>query len=133
MTQSKESTADGTAILRAAQWLADKPAWAGYFEGRDLGTGVTVVAFSTDEIGDGPSLHVHPYDELFMLIKGNALVTIGDRRIEASAGDVVLGPAEVPHKYHNLGPGPLETIDIHLSDEWIQTDLDDPDADANNG
>ena len=46
--------------------------------------------------------------------------------LEAEAGDIVLGPANIPHKYHNLGPGPLESIDIHLSPEWIQTDLDDP-------
>ena len=46
--------------------------------------------------------------------------------LEAEAGDILLGPADVPHKYHNLGPGLLESTDIHLSDRWIQTDLDDP-------
>lgn len=130
MSHPTQPTSNRAAVLRAAQWLSDKPAWAGYFDGRDLGTNVTVVAFSTDEVGAGPCLHVHPYDELFMLTKGRALVTVGERRIEASAGDVVLGPAEVPHKYHNLGPGSLETIDIHLSDRWIQTDLEDPEAES---
>ncbi len=57
---------------------------------------------------------------------GRALFTIGDERIEAQAGDILLGPANVPHKYHNLGPGLLESTDIHLSDRWIQTDLDEP-------
>ncbi|QDT10786.1 hypothetical protein K239x_27770 [Planctomycetes bacterium K23_9] len=26
----------------------------------------------------------------------------------------------------NLGPGSLETTDIHVSESWIQTDLEDP-------
>ena len=51
----------------------------------------------------------------------------GDRR-EAKAGQIVFGPANVPHKFHNLGPGRLDTTDIHVSDRWIQTDLDDPEA-----
>ena len=60
--------------------------------------------------------------------EGRARFTVGGTAIDAEAGDVVFGPAEVPHKFHNLGPGPLRTTDLHLSDRWIQTDLDDPDA-----
>lgn len=128
MSQSSNTSTERTASLRAAQWLTDPDVWAGHFDGRDLGTNATVLAFSTDEIGVGPSLHVHPYDEIFMVRKGHSQITIGERRIQASAGDVVLGPAGVPHKYHNLGPGSLETLDTHLSDHWIQTELDDPET-----
>ena len=39
-------------------------------------------------------------------------------------GEVVLGPAGVPHRFENLGPGRLQTVDIHHSPRWIQTDLD---------
>jgi mannose-6-phosphate isomerase-like protein (cupin superfamily) len=60
------------------------------------------------------------------MTKGRALFTVGDEKIEAQEGDVLLGPANVPHKYHNLGPGVLESTDIHLSPEWIQTNLEDP-------
>ena len=52
--------------------------------------------------------------------------TIGEEKIEAEAGQILLGPANVPHKFENLGPGVLETTDIHLSPEWIQTNLEDP-------
>ena len=48
---------------------------------------------------------------------------------QAEAGDVLMAPAEIPHKFKNLGPGLLETTDIHVSDRWIQTNLDDPDPD----
>jgi mannose-6-phosphate isomerase-like protein (cupin superfamily) len=112
--------------LRASNWLAPGGRWLGAVEGRDLDTNVTVLFYATDEIGAGPRWHVHSYDEIFIVRSGRASFTIGDAKIEASAGDILMGPAHVPHKYHNLGPGRLETIDIHLSDRWIQTDLDDP-------
>lgn len=101
--------------------------WRGAAEGHRLGTGVTVLFYETDEIGVGPKWHVHPYDEVFVIREGRALFTVGDSRIEAETGDLVLGPANIPHKFHNLGPGRLVTMDIHQSDRWIQTDLEDPD------
>ena len=113
-------------ILKRADWASDDRLWKGMYEGKDIGTGVTVLLYATEEVGVGPRWHVHPYDEIFIMRVGRALFTIGDERIEAQAGDILLGPANVPHKYHNLGPGLLESPDIHVSDRWIQTDLDDP-------
>ncbi len=113
-------------ILKRRDWASDDRLWRGRFEGRDIGTGVTVLFYATEEVGVGPRWHVHPYDEIFIIRTGRALFTIGEEKIEAEAGDILLGPAEVPHKYSNLGPGPLESTDIHLSDRWIQTDLEDP-------
>ena len=112
--------------ISAADWGDASDLWQGHFEGRSLDTGVTVLFFSTEEVGNGPSWHVHPYDEVFILRRGRARFTIGEAKIDAEAGDVLMGPAHVPHKYESLGPDPLETTDIHLSDRWIQTDLDDP-------
>lgn len=112
--------------LTRADWARDPELWRGRFEGKGIGTGVTVLFFASEKVGAGPVLHVHPYDEVFIVRQGRALFTIGDEKIEAAAGDILLGPAEVPHKFENLGPGLLETTDIHLSDRWIQTDLDDP-------
>lgn len=93
-------------------------------EGGDLGTGLTVLFYSTAEIGAGPRRHVHPYDEVFCIRRGRARFTVGDEVIEAQAGEAVLGPAGLPHTFVNLGPEPLETVDIHLSPRWIQTDLE---------
>lgn len=101
-------------------------AWRGAAEGYQLGTGVTVLFYETDEVGVGPKWHVHPYDEVFVIREGRALFTVGEKKLEAETGDVVLGPANVPHKFHNLGPGKLVTVDIHQNDRWIQTDLEDP-------
>ena len=98
--------------------------WRGVIPGLDLGGPVTVLAYGTDEVGVGPRLHVHPYDETFIVIAGNARFTVGDAIVDATAGDVVLGPAGVPHKFENRGPDRLQTIDIHHSPTWIQTDLE---------
>jgi mannose-6-phosphate isomerase-like protein (cupin superfamily) len=113
-------------ILHRNDWSSHEHLWKGYFQGEDIGTNVTVLFYVTDTLGEGPRWHVHPYDEIFIIRTGNALFTIGEKKIEAKAGDILLGPAEIPHKYHNIGPGSLETTDIHLSNRWIQTDLEDP-------
>lgn len=114
------------AVVKRADWGSKDELWHGKVEGTTIGTDATVLFFATAKVGDGPRWHVHPYDELFIIRTGRALFTIGDEKIEAEAGDVLLGPANRPHKYSNLGPGLLESIDIHLSDRWIQEDLDDP-------
>ena len=111
-----------------AQWNSLRDFWHGHVEGRDLGTGVTVLFYANKEKGKGPGWHVHPYDEVFIIREGRALFTIGETRIEAETGDVLLGPAGIPHKFANIGEGRLDTVDIHLSDRWIQTDLPDPET-----
>lgn len=116
--------------LRRADWerggdhLPDG-AWRGRFEGRDLGTNVCVLFFASERVGAGPVLHTHPYDEVFVVRQGRARFTIGETTVEAGAGDVLLAPAGTPHRFENLGPGALETTDIHLSDRVIQTDLEE--------
>ncbi len=115
-------------VLQRSDWASDDRLWRGRIEGRALGTNVTVLFFASEKEGAGPVLHCHPYDEVFILRTGRALFTIGDESMTAEAGQILLCPAHVPHKFANLGPGLLETIDIHLSDRLIQTDLAEADA-----
>ncbi len=102
---------------------ADGP-WVGSCEGDALGGPVTILAYGNTAVGDGPRLHVHPYDEVFVVIAGAARFFVGDEIIDAIAGEAVLGPAGVPHRFENIGPGLLQTLDIHHSPRWIQTDLE---------
>lgn len=99
--------------------------WRGSLEGLATGSGVTVLAYGTDTVGAGPGLHVHPYDETFLVVQGRARFFVGNESIDAGAGEAVFGPAGMPHRFENLGPGRLQTIDIHHSPRWIQTDLED--------
>lgn len=98
--------------------------WRGSIDGETLAGPVTVLAYGTDTVGEGPRLHVHPYDETFIVVAGRARFFVGDEVIEAVAGDVLLGPGGVPHRFENAGPGRLQTIDVHHSPRWIQTDLE---------
>ncbi len=103
--------------------VSDGP-WRGALHGEAIGSEITILAYGNDTPGEGPRLHVHPYDETFVVITGRARFYVGDQVIEAGAGEVVLGPAGLPHRFENIGPGRLQTIDIHHSPRWIQTDLE---------
>lgn len=105
------------------EWLKSIDPPKGVVEGHSYGVNCVVIRYSTDEIGEGPNLHVHPYDEVFHILEGRAEFTVGEETIIAEAGSLVIGPANIPHAYKNLGPGRLDSVDIHLNSEWIQYDL----------
>lgn len=116
---------DGIRRFARSDWAyRPGPVWRGRLEGLRAGTDATLAFYETDEIGKGPVLHVHPYAETFIVLEGRGRYQIGDEVIEAEAGDVLIGPADIPHKFTNLGPGRLKTVDIHHSPEWIQQDLE---------
>lgn len=118
-------TPDGRSPAKARLFdgTVDEP-YRGSVNGEVLGTGITVLTYGNDEPGTGPVLHVHPYDEVFVVQQGRARFFVGGEVIDAAAGETVLGPAGVPHRFVNLGPGRLQTLDIHLSPRWIQTNLE---------
>lgn len=50
--------------------------------------------------GDAAPLHVHHReDEQFLVSEGGARFVIGDKSLDATAGDLVLLPREIPHAY----------------------------------
>jgi mannose-6-phosphate isomerase-like protein (cupin superfamily) len=117
-------TPDGRPPAKASLFEETDPGpWRGFVNGEALGGEVTVLTYGNDTPGEGPRLHVHPYDETFVVIQGRARFFVGDQVIEAVAGEVVLGPKGVPHRFENDGPGRLQTIDLHHAPRWIQTDL----------
>ena len=93
------------------------------FEGYRYGD-VDVSFFLVDTPpGTGPVLHTHPYEEIFVVQEGTATFTVGDDTIEVSAGQIVVAPAGVPHKFVNSGSGPLRQVDIHPSERIQQVDI----------
>jgi mannose-6-phosphate isomerase-like protein (cupin superfamily) len=94
------------------------------FEGKDYGSGVSIYLVELTKVGAGPKLHKHPYAETWIIRGGNARFTVAGETVEASAGEILVGPAEVPHKFENLGPDALDIICIHPSDRFIQEDLE---------
>ncbi len=69
--------------------------------------------------GQGVRLHKHPYQEIFTIQEGAATYTVGSASIEAHAGQIIVVPADTPHKFVNTGSGPLRQIDIHVSSKFI--------------
>ncbi len=75
--------------------------------------------------GGGPSLHKHPCEEVFVVQEGQATFTIGDTTLEVRGGQIVIGPANTPHKFKNSGEEPLQMVTIHPSKEVITEWLED--------
>ena len=85
--------------------------------GTAIGAGVCVIVVDSDP-GEGPRLHRHPYEEIFVMHEGEATFTLGDEQIVAKPGDVLVAPAGTPHKFVNTGTGRLRQVDIHASPEF---------------
>jgi mannose-6-phosphate isomerase-like protein (cupin superfamily) len=75
--------------------------------------------------GRGPVLHLHPYKEIFVMQQGQATFTIGDETLEVHGGQIVVAPANTPHKFRNSGAEPLLMISIHLNKCVIQQKLEE--------
>lgn len=92
------------------------------FEGRDFGSPVSM--FLTDKRpGEGSGLHLHPYRETWVVQRGEAEFTVGEERIRATTGDIVVAPANVPHCFVNVGGDRLQVVCIHPSETILQQDL----------
>ena len=68
--------------------------------------------------GGNVRLHKHPYKEIFIVLEGISTFTVGDDTLKAGAGNIIIVPAEVPHKFRNEGDQQLKQIDIHVSKEF---------------
>ena len=60
---------------------------------------LTLFAF---DHGQGLSEHTSPYDAVVQMLDGQSEITIGDKTIVVSAGDMVIMPAGVPHALRSL-------------------------------
>jgi mannose-6-phosphate isomerase-like protein (cupin superfamily) len=102
------------ALQRNGFWL---------FEGADHGA-VDLSFFLLDSApGAGPPLHVHPYAEVFVVHEGEVTFVIGDESLTAVGGQVVVAPANRPHRFWNSGSARLRTTNIQPSastiTEWL--------------
>jgi len=58
--------------------------------------------------GDGPPMHIHySQDEEGMVTTGTLSVEVGGRRIDANAGEKVMLPRGIPHRWWNQSDQPL--------------------------
>ncbi len=69
--------------------------------------------------GGSVRLHRHAYQEIFILLEGRAAFTVGSDTLEAHAGQVIIVPANTPHKFKNAAGQNLKQVDIHTSRQFI--------------
>jgi len=94
---------------------------AALFQGRD---DAPVSIFITQyDRGQGPSLHLHPYPEVFVVQAGTAVFTAGDEELVVDAGHIVVVPAQTPHGFKNPADDKLRVVSVHPSPTVQQTDL----------
>ena len=61
------------------------------FEGAQFG-GIQATSFIVSfPPGAGVGLHVHPYPEVFILLRGQVRFRVGDEKVEAHADQIVIG------------------------------------------
>ncbi|WP_309083245.1 cupin domain-containing protein [Chelativorans sp.] len=106
-------------VINRDAWADASDLWHGEWEGRAAGAGISIIFFSSDRLGGGPRLHTHPYAETFVVRQGRARFTVGQETVEAQPGQILVVPPGTPHRFENLGPGRLETTDIHASETFI--------------
>ena len=75
--------------------------------------------------GGAIRLHKHPYEEIFIIQEGISTFTVCSVTLEARAGQIILVPAEVPHKFMNLSDKQLKQIDIHVNKQFVTDWLED--------
>jgi mannose-6-phosphate isomerase-like protein (cupin superfamily) len=87
----------------------------------------TAVSFIWVDMPPGGAirLHKHPYEEIFIIQEGTATFTVDSVTLEARAGQIIIVPAEVPHKFMNLSDKQLKQIDIHINKQFITDWLED--------
>jgi mannose-6-phosphate isomerase-like protein (cupin superfamily) len=67
------------------------------------GAAMSLIEITAPPNLEGP-LHVHHREEEgFYILEGSATFQIGDQTVEAKAGDYLLGPRDIPHKF-DTGP-----------------------------
>src|SRR4030081_2319605 len=82
------------------------------FEGKDYGAGRTLILVRVDT-GQGPSLHRHPYEEIFVIHAGTGSFVVDEAVVQASAGDIVIAPAGTAHRFTNSGSDRLQLTPIY--------------------
>jgi mannose-6-phosphate isomerase-like protein (cupin superfamily) len=91
--------------------------------GADHGGAGVCLIFADNPPGGGPSVHKHPYEEVFITLEGRATFRVGDDEVVAGPDDIVIVPPDTPHAFTNSGDGPLRQINIHVSPtfstEWL--------------
>ena len=94
-------------------------ATASLFEGAAHGAGISMFVTHTP-VNAAVPLHVHPYTETFVLLRGKGRWTAGEHVAELVPEQLIVVPANTPHGFRNIGEEPLLVVSVHEADELQQ-------------
>jgi quercetin dioxygenase-like cupin family protein len=77
-----------TSVINRAELPSDEIRWE--FQGAHYGDTNTSFILVDAPPGTGPTLHAHPYEEIFVVLEGQVTFTVGDTTIEVSGGQIVI-------------------------------------------
>jgi len=110
-------------IINRSDGRDDGEDWTENYEELPGGANISIILESTTKAGVGPRLHKHPYAETFLIRRGWATFTIGSTELQGRAGQVLVVPANTPHKF-STGPDGYEAVHIHANPrfvtEWLE-------------
>ena len=93
------------------------------FEGENHDVGISFFLVDAPPKG-GPKLHLHHYEEVFIVHEGNGTFTLDDAQVDAGPGDILVATAQTPHKFVASGGDRLRLTAIHRSPrfvtEWLE-------------
>jgi mannose-6-phosphate isomerase-like protein (cupin superfamily) len=92
--------------------------WTENYQELPGGAGISIILESTTQAGVGPRLHQHPCAETFFIRRGTATFTVGGETFEGHAGQILVVPANTPHKFAT-GPDGYEAVHIHANSEFV--------------
>jgi mannose-6-phosphate isomerase-like protein (cupin superfamily) len=78
-----------------------------------VNTGIGSVSLAHATVAPGAETIWHRLedtDEIYFVLSGRGLVSVGDESRQVEPGDTVWIPADIPQKIRNLGPAPLEFL-----------------------
>lgn len=110
-------------VINRADGRDDGEDWTENYQELPGDANISIILEATTKEGVGPRLHRHPYAETFIIRRGSATFTIGDEQVVGKAGQVLVVPAGVAHKFAT-GPGGYEAVHIHANSrfetEWLE-------------
>lgn len=99
--------------------------WDAELQGRDYGEVNVSLIFVDAGPGQGPRLHRHRYEEIFIVMEGQSQFPVGAHTVEARPGQIIIVRPNVAHRFVNSGEGRLRQIDIHPSGTFVTEWLED--------
>lgn len=105
-------------IISRADGQDDGEDWTEDFQQLPGDPGISIILESISQPNHGPRLHKHPYAETFIIRRGSATFTIGSSQVTGRAGQILVVPAETPHKF-STGPDGYEAVHIHAGPRFV--------------